>query len=83
MLQFSKRNSEHDDIYRRSGGSPKQERGRNQFEVMETEESIEETVVERDSEFEEIQKGYNIDREYEIYIETEKKYHIWAKKWFS
>ena len=30
-----------------------------------------------------MKESYNLEREYEIYVETEKKYHSWSKKWFQ
>ncbi len=77
MFKFSKRNSEHDDIYGRIGGK------KNQFTVKEDEEEGEIDIKKKDEDFREIKEACNIDRNYEVYLETEKKYHLWSKKWFS
>ena len=34
-------------------------------------------------EFGHLKDSYNLERQYEIYLETEKKYHLWSKKWFQ
>ncbi len=83
MFKFSKRNSEHDDLYGRAPSLKK----RSSFAVEDDNDSQEEqeshTPQKPSDEFEKIKESYNLEREYEVYLETEKKYHTWSKKWFE
>ena len=68
MFQLSKRGSEHDDLYKRLGAPEAKVREPQLAAVDE----LDDKAIE--DEFEDLKRGYSIDRDYEIYLETEKKY---------
>ena len=67
MFQLSKRGSDHDDLYKRLGAPEPKAREPQLAAVDELEEPV-------NDEFEDLKRGYSISREYEIYLETEKRY---------
>ena len=72
MFQFSKKNSEYDDIYQ----SFKLDSNKGQSIENEGENSDADL---RDP-YQSLKEGYSVDKDYEIYLETEKKWQLWRKK---
>eukprot|EP00347_Sterkiella_histriomuscorum_P000183 403376861 len=75
MFTSGKRQSEHEDLYSRY----KLDKDLKKTKFTETNESQYNSSQDEDP-FQSIKEGYNIDKKYEIYLETEKKHYLWLKK---
>ena len=72
MFNFSKKTSDYDDLYSSL-------RIEDKFTTM-SDDEVQNSDKDLRDPYQSLKEGYSIDKDYEIYIETEKKRLLWQKK---